>query len=254
MAGDTRWVRPPAPWRPSKLRLLVDAQRSPGSSRSAFMARHMEQPGSRHSNPAALKISCRPSRSACVFHQTRAWHDHGQLDVLGHFPAQLFHHGRGLAHVFDAAVGAGADEHLVDKDVVERLARLQRHVGERPLDRAALVRVFFFFGIGHAAVHAQHHFGRGAPGDLRHDAARVELHHGVKVRVGIRLQRLPVGDGLVPLHPVGRQRAALDVFDGLVVHRHQARRARRLRWPCCRPSCGLPCESARMALPPNSMV
>ena len=29
-AGDTRWVRPPRPWRPSKLRLLVDAARSPG--------------------------------------------------------------------------------------------------------------------------------------------------------------------------------------------------------------------------------
>ena len=28
--GETRWVRPPLPWRPSKLRLLVDAQRSPG--------------------------------------------------------------------------------------------------------------------------------------------------------------------------------------------------------------------------------
>src|SRR5690606_9535514 len=67
IAGLTRWVRPPAPWRPSKLRLLVLAQRSPGSSRSAFIARHIEQPGSRHSKPAALKISCRPSRSARAF-------------------------------------------------------------------------------------------------------------------------------------------------------------------------------------------
>jgi len=67
MAGLTRWVRPPAPWRPSKLRLLVDAQRSPGSRRSAFIARHIEQPGSRHSKPAALKIWSSPSRSACSF-------------------------------------------------------------------------------------------------------------------------------------------------------------------------------------------
>src|SRR5690606_29797577 len=29
MAGLTRWVRPPAPWRPSKLRLEVEAQCSP---------------------------------------------------------------------------------------------------------------------------------------------------------------------------------------------------------------------------------
>src|SRR6478672_10620453 len=67
MAGLTRCVRPPAPWRPSKLRLLVDAQRSPGSRRSAFMARHIEQPGSRHSKPAPLKTLSRPSRSACSF-------------------------------------------------------------------------------------------------------------------------------------------------------------------------------------------
>ena len=65
IAGLTRWVRPPAPWRPSKFRLLVDAQRSPGSSRSAFIARHIEQPGSRHSNPAALNTTSRPSCSAC---------------------------------------------------------------------------------------------------------------------------------------------------------------------------------------------
>src|SRR5574337_987454 len=67
IAGLTRCVRPPAPWRPSKLRLLVDAQRSPGSSRSAFIARHMLHPGSRHSKPAALKTSCSPSASACAF-------------------------------------------------------------------------------------------------------------------------------------------------------------------------------------------
>src|SRR5690348_13082603 len=47
-SGETRCVRPPAPWRPSKLRLDVEAQRSPGSKRSGFMPRHIEQPGWRH--------------------------------------------------------------------------------------------------------------------------------------------------------------------------------------------------------------
>ncbi len=32
MGGLTKWVRPPGPWRPWKLRLEVDADRSPGSS------------------------------------------------------------------------------------------------------------------------------------------------------------------------------------------------------------------------------
>ena len=43
-SGETRWVRPPLPWRPSKLRLDVDALRSPGASWSGFMPRHIEQP------------------------------------------------------------------------------------------------------------------------------------------------------------------------------------------------------------------
>src|SRR3989344_1148451 len=67
IAGLTRCERPPAPWRPSKLRFDVEAQRSPGSSRSAFMARHIEHPGSRHSKPACVNILSRPSFSACAF-------------------------------------------------------------------------------------------------------------------------------------------------------------------------------------------
>src|SRR3546814_15385796 len=54
MAGETRWVREPGPWRPTKLRLEVEAQRSPAGTLSGFMARHMEQPGSRHSKPASV--------------------------------------------------------------------------------------------------------------------------------------------------------------------------------------------------------
>src|SRR5690348_264305 len=63
-SGETRWVRPPLPWRPSKLRLDVDALRSPEVSLSGFMPRHIEQPAERHSAPAALNTASRPSASA----------------------------------------------------------------------------------------------------------------------------------------------------------------------------------------------
>src|SRR2546427_167520 len=63
MAGLMRWVRPPRPWRPSKLRLDVAAQRSPAPSTSAFIPIHMEQPAVRHSNPASRKTRSNPSRS-----------------------------------------------------------------------------------------------------------------------------------------------------------------------------------------------
>src|SRR6202035_4379200 len=67
IAGETRWVRPLKPWRPSKLRFEVEAQRSSGNSLSGFIARHIEQPGSRHSKPALMKILSSPSASACSF-------------------------------------------------------------------------------------------------------------------------------------------------------------------------------------------
>ncbi len=58
------------PWRPSKLRLLVEAQRSPGASWSGFMPRHIEQPAKRHSAPNSSKTLSRPSASASM--RTRA--------------------------------------------------------------------------------------------------------------------------------------------------------------------------------------
>src|SRR5471032_540200 len=64
MAGLIRCVRLARPCRPSKLRLVVEAQRSSGDNTSSFMARHIEQPGWRHSKPAAMKMSARPSASA----------------------------------------------------------------------------------------------------------------------------------------------------------------------------------------------
>src|SRR5262249_45083183 len=66
ISGLIRWVRPPLPWRPSKLRFDVEAQRSPGGRMSGFMPRHIEQPAFRHSKPASWKTWSRPSASAAA--------------------------------------------------------------------------------------------------------------------------------------------------------------------------------------------
>ncbi len=55
VAGLASTVRAPLPWRPSKLRLEVLTTSWPGCARSPFMAMHIEQPGTRHSAPAAVK-------------------------------------------------------------------------------------------------------------------------------------------------------------------------------------------------------
>ena len=57
-------MRAPGPWRPTKLRFEVEAQRSPAGTLSGFIPRQAEQPGSRHSNPASVKILSKPSSSA----------------------------------------------------------------------------------------------------------------------------------------------------------------------------------------------
>src|SRR5471030_2238835 len=61
--------------RPSKLRLVLDAHRSPGDSTSSFIARHIEQPDWRHSKPACINIAANPSSSACA----RTWLEPGTI-------------------------------------------------------------------------------------------------------------------------------------------------------------------------------
>src|SRR5215208_1372895 len=67
VAGLTRWVRTPAHWRFSKLRLVVETQRSPGSPRSPLPPAHIEQPDSPQKNPASRKTRSRPAASAARF-------------------------------------------------------------------------------------------------------------------------------------------------------------------------------------------
>ena len=67
VAGLASTVRTPSPWRPRKLRFDVLTTTSPGAPLSPFIAMHMEQPGSRHCAPAAVKTASSPSASACRF-------------------------------------------------------------------------------------------------------------------------------------------------------------------------------------------
>src|SRR5882672_12008666 len=64
LAGLARWVRARGPWRPMKLRLEVETERWPGDTVSPLAARHIEQPGSRHSKPASMKSLSNPSATA----------------------------------------------------------------------------------------------------------------------------------------------------------------------------------------------
>src|ERR1700757_719464 len=64
VAGLARWVRTLGPWRFSKLRLVVETQRSPGSPRSPLPPAHIEHPDSAQKNPASRNTRSSPASSA----------------------------------------------------------------------------------------------------------------------------------------------------------------------------------------------
>jgi hypothetical protein len=97
------------------LRFEVEAQRSPGLSWSSFMARHIEQPGSRHSKPASSEDLVQTLGFRLFLDQARARHDHRVVDrsALTFLPSTT----GDRAQILDAAIGARADEDPVDLDV-----------------------------------------------------------------------------------------------------------------------------------------
>src|ERR1700720_1622630 len=64
VAGLARCVRTLGPWRFSKLRLVVETQRSPGSPRSPLPPAHIEHPDSPQKNPASRNTRSSPAASA----------------------------------------------------------------------------------------------------------------------------------------------------------------------------------------------
>ena len=119
--------------------------------------------------------------------------------------------GGGGAEVFDAAVGAGAEEDAVDVDLFDGRAGLEAHVFE-----GALEGFFVGFGwrsgraMGTVRFDAGDHAGRGAPGDGGGDVGGVDVEFAVEgcslvsyevATSGLRLRpmRLPVGEKRRPL-------------------------------------------------------
>ena len=101
-----------------KLRLVVEAQRSPGGTRSPLTPTHIEQPDSAHSRPASRKIASSPSSSACRFTADEPGETRPGTLLL----AAGKHRGGG-AQILDAGVGAGADEDAVDGDIGQSSGR-----------------------------------------------------------------------------------------------------------------------------------
>ncbi len=72
----------------------------------------------------------------------------------------------GGAEVFDAAVGAGADEDAIDTEAIERGPGGEPHVVKGRLPGLALGFVCGVGGIGHGGCYGRDHAGAGAPANV----------------------------------------------------------------------------------------
>ena len=173
-AGETRWVRPPRPCRPSKLRLRgggaalargelvgVHRQAHRAARAPASRSRRRGTPGRSPSASAWAFTACEPGTT-----RVRT-------------PSATCRPSRDLGHgtqVLDAAVGAGADEDRVDR------RRLERGAGRRPMyssARSAALRSTASsksVGGGDHARHGDDLAGVGAPRHERLDVGGVEEH------------------------------------------------------------------------------
>mmetsp|Transcript_15577 Transcript_15577/g.49249 ORF Transcript_15577/g.49249 Transcript_15577/m.49249 type:complete len:529 (-) Transcript_15577:350-1936(-) len=155
-----------------------------------------------------------------LLHEAGAGDDHG-VDALGHLPAP--DDACDAAEVLDAAVRAGADEDLVNADVLHLHPGLKAHVAERALHARALRRVLHVLGVGDAAGDGHDVLRARAPGDRGSDVHAVDGDVLVKDRALVGLQRLPVGERLLPGGSLRGQGPALEVGEGHLVRRHHAR-------------------------------
>jgi hypothetical protein len=192
--GLTRWVRPPLPCRPSKLRLDVEALRSPGASLSGFMPRHIEQPGRRHSAPACSNTSPRPSASAC----SRTWPTPGRRASGRRRPRATLEDARDRPQVLDAAVGARADE-----DRVDAIARIGVPA-VRPMYSSARRAAALSLSSAMCSGSGTHCQGGtlarvGAPRDERRELGGVEDDLGVELASSSVAAGRASGDGSVPV-------------------------------------------------------
>ena len=148
MAGLIRCVRLPEPCRPTKFRLVVEAQRCPGSTRSPFIPTHIEHPASSHSKPALLNTTSRPSDSA--------W----RLTLLEPGTTMVGTTARPCRAIATAADRRSSiqplvqhtDEDAIDRDVADTRARRQAHIGERSLPSSATFGILLERWVGYRAA------------------------------------------------------------------------------------------------------
>ncbi len=177
ISGETRWVRPPRPWRPSKLRLAGGGAALAGLEDVGVHAEAHAAAGLAPLEAGGLEDLVEAFFFGLALDGLRAGDDHG-ADFGGDVVA--FDDGGGGAEVFDAAVGAGAEEDGVDLDVFDLCAGLQAHVLVGAGEGFLVGFVVRVVESGDGGVDGGGHAGRGAPGDGGREGGGVDVEFAVE--------------------------------------------------------------------------
>ena len=155
--------------------------------------------------------------------------DHG-IQIAGCLAA--LYHLRGRPQVPHPRVGARADEHAVELDLLHRDSGLKAHVLQRPL-------ILLGVGLGDGLGHRDHHPRCGSPGDHRADGRGVDHDLAVEAGAFVAVERAPLlgqllGRSCPPHHPLERGVVRRDhpgpatALDRHVAHGHAALHGQRL--------------------------
>mmetsp|Transcript_36911 Transcript_36911/g.80800 ORF Transcript_36911/g.80800 Transcript_36911/m.80800 type:complete len:267 (-) Transcript_36911:450-1250(-) len=153
--------------------------------------------------------------------KTGTGHYHG-MNAFGDLPA----HGNGgdVANVFDAAVGAGSDEHLLDGDALDVLPTLETNVLEGTLDGGlSCGTVIGSINLGYLTGNWHGILRRRTPRNGRCNVGGINNDRLIVDCTIIGLERVPVLDCGIPLGPGGTHGPSLEVFVGRFVGCDDAR-------------------------------
>ena len=119
------------------------------------------------------------------------------------------------AEVFDAAVGAGSQEDVVNGFAHHAFSLLEAHIVEG-------LAVGLGDGGGYVGSDGNAHAGIGAVGNHGLNVGAVELEFFIKHGVVLALERFPISNGLVPLFALGSVGTALEILKGGFVGSYHA--------------------------------
>ena len=125
------------------------------------------------------------------------------------------------AQILDPAVGAGADENPIDRNVRQCHARFQIHIGKSVAQRFCFGRIGFRSRIGNVRCDCGGMFRARAPGGCRCDVFCIEHDLAIEDRFVVAGKLTPVGDGCIKSIPLRRIGAAAQPREGGLIRRDQ---------------------------------